>query len=342
MKSLVAVAVALALFADPAAARDRVVLAPYSNWVMNYDDDSCALQRQFGPLGGQVFFELRSFGGNESMQVIVGSKDFDRRAGGLRLALEPHDQEAEELLSFGWRGSEDYEGELFSYSLGRNDPRKDAAYRDFVVAASFITEEQRSLLLRWLEIDRQNPDYFRLSENADLVRGMALVAEALDRTEGWQNLRNSIEGEVEGILIERGFDESLFLQTGELHAPMEAMRTCLEELYSHWGIDVEAHKMLTRPALPLDYAKLVREIQEDYPGRMIATGMQGYIRVRLDVSAEGNPTACHLQSQINDEAFERVACRNMMRHALFAPALDKQGEPIASFYQTSIVYMFDR
>ena len=46
-----------------------------------------------------------------------------------------------------------------------------------------------------------------------------------------------------------------------------------------------------------------------------------------------------MQSPINDEAFERIACGNMMRHANFSPALDRQGQPIASVYQTAILYV---
>jgi hypothetical protein len=45
-----------------------------------------------------------------------------------------------------------------------------------------------------------------------------------------------------------------------------------------------------------------------------------------------------MQVQYNEHAFERVACEKLMRYALFAPALDKDGRPIASFYLVTIQY----
>ena len=48
MRLLVGIAAPLALLAEGAQAQDRVELAPYSPWVMSYDDDSCTLKRQFG------------------------------------------------------------------------------------------------------------------------------------------------------------------------------------------------------------------------------------------------------------------------------------------------------
>jgi hypothetical protein len=119
---------------------------------------------------------------------------------------------------------------------------------------------------------------------------------------------------------------------------MEAMTLCLGELEAHWGVDVEAHRTLTRAAEPRDYDKLVREMVKDYPGEMARRRIPAYLRVRLDVSAEGMPTGCHMQSAINDESFGKKACDNMMRFARFYPALDAQGSSIRSYYQVSVVY----
>lgn len=92
MRYLGGIAAALVLFADCAVAREPVELAPYSNWVMNYDDDSCALQRQFGEEGRQAFLELRSFGDSSDLQVLIASKDFVLQRGGrFRLAVDPLD-----------------------------------------------------------------------------------------------------------------------------------------------------------------------------------------------------------------------------------------------------------
>jgi len=341
MKYLAGAVAALVLFADCAVARDRVELAPYSNWVMNYDDDSCALQRQFGEVGRQAYLELRSFGDAQHVQVVVASKDFDRHSGPFRFAVEPLDQEALEVAGFDMSGGDGYQGKLFSYSFGW-DARVKAALRDFTSRMPGITEEQRGLVLQAIDLDWESRAFARLASEEHFLAAWRLAYNAFEQSDAWQSLRRTIESEVAGVVIERAFDETLSLRTGNLHAPMEAMRTCVDELQTHWGIDVEAHKTLSRSAEPLDYARLVRELQEDYPSRMREEGMQGYLRIRLNVSADGIPTACHLQSQINDEAFEEVACTNLMRFAKFAPALDKNGQPIASVFRNSIVYTLGR
>lgn len=232
-----------------------------------------------------------------------------------------------------------YLGKLFTYRPG-SDARK-TALRDFTTRMPGITEEQRKLVLEGLDLDRESRAFARLTTQDSYLVAQRLVSSAFGRSDDWESLRATIESEIAGLVIESAFDETLSLRTGSLHGPMEAMRTCLDELLTHWGIDAEAHKTLSRPVEPIDYARLVREVQEDYPVRMANKGMQAFIRVRLNVSADGVPTACHPQSQINEQDFERVACDNMMRFARFRPALDKDGEPIASYYRVSIYYGFE-
>jgi len=74
---------------------------------------------------------------------------------------------------------------------------------------------------------------------------------------------------------------------------------------------------------------------------MVRIGRQASLRVRLDVAPDGMPSGCHMQVDYNEDDFERVACQQLMRYARFAPALDKDGQPIASFYQTAIHYQLN-
>ena len=119
---------------------------------------------------------------------------------------------------------------------------------------------------------------------------------------------------------------------------MEAMRDCLDELLNHWGIDAEAHATLSRRVLPADYEKLVRSLRRAYPNTMEARGMQGYVRARLSISENGEPTDCHIQSTISQPDFEKEACEQLLDEGEFFPALDAQGNSIASYWATNIVY----
>src|SRR5690606_5450657 len=159
----------------------------------------------------------------------------------------------------------------------------------------------------------------------DFQSGSAVFNTHFRRPDAFRAQRAKVEGEVEGIFIAGAFEKPLLFRTGDLHAPMKAMRTCRDELMPHWNVDEDAHRTLVREVMPIDYARWVKEIQEEYPRRMARQGKQGYLHVRLDVSADGSPAGCFLQSPLNDDDFERVACNNLMRHAKFAPALDAQG-----------------
>jgi TonB family protein len=150
--------------------------------------------------------------------------------------------------------------------------------------------------------------------------------------------REARERAITGLVINDGFTRDLVLRTGEMHRPMEAMRSCLDELLTHWGVDVDAHRTLSRPAMPKDMARWVRRVQEHYPADMLRARRGGYIRIRLMVSEAGEPTSCAVQIETPHDSFEETACDTLMRYARFEPALDARQQPIASYYVTAILY----
>lgn len=150
--------------------------------------------------------------------------------------------------------------------------------------------------------------------------------------------RNAREAEIAGIMISGAFREPIYLQTGSLHPAMNAMRTCLDELLTHWGIDVEAHRNLLRPVRPLDMDRWSRELITRYPHNLLRQGEQAYVRIRLNVTPEGRASDCNVQTRLNNEEFDTLACELMLEHARFEPALDRNGDPIASYWLTSVIY----
>lgn len=341
MKHLACIAAAFSLIASDAAAQEAVVLAPVSEWVLDYDDDSCALKRQFGADGKEAYLEIRQFGPERPLQFIVGSADFARRSGGFSVALRPMDAEPTDMRGFNIRLGQGYEGKLFSFFLHRPDAELLAAAKTFAEQTWALTDEQRRAVLAAHSVSDTRAAE-RLARDPDFQDGSRVFNTHFRRTEAFLRQQAKVEGEVQSIFIAGAFDKPLLLMTGALHAPMNAMRTCLDELMSHWNVDVEAHRTLVREVMPIDYARWVKEIQKEYPRRMARQQKEGYLHVRLDVSPDGAPTGCFLQSPLNDDDFERVACNNLLRHAKFVPALDARGEPMASFYQTSIVYVLGR
>lgn len=151
--------------------------------------------------------------------------------------------------------------------------------------------------------------------------------------------RAAREAEITGILLEKTFASDLRFVTGPMDQTMLAMRGCMDELLLHWGIDVEAHRSLSRPVEPKRMRSWAQRIISQYPQDMLREGNSGYVRVRLIVNEEGRAQSCHLQLETEHPEFEEAACDQLLRHARFDPALDAVGNPIVSYWVTSILYL---
>jgi hypothetical protein len=142
---------------------------------------------------------------------------------------------------------------------------------------------------------------------------------------------------VRHVTIGRPLRRAVTLETGSLRAPFGALDTCIDELQTHWGIDVEKHKSLTRRAKPAaDPQRWV--VPADYPLKMLSAGQPAVIEFRLSVGADGKPTACHIQSTTRPKEFDDAVCKSVMRRAQFEPALDAEGNPIASYHRNRVLF----
>lgn len=150
------------------------------------------------------------------------------------------------------------------------------------------------------------------------------------------------ERQVTALEIRNGTVEDLHLQTGSMGPPMAAMRTCLDELLTHWGIDAEAHRNLRQPVQAIDWQRWVRRVQDVYPSDLAGQGQQAIMRIRLDVTPEGRASGCHMQARVGHEEFERTACDILLNQARFSPALDANGNAIASYHLLRISYLMNR
>lgn len=154
--------------------------------------------------------------------------------------------------------------------------------------------------------------------------------------------RDARETAVTAITLAGGFERELTLQTGAMHRPMEAMRTCLDELVTHWGLDSAVQNTLTRKVQPIRQIDWQGKILGEYPTAMIREGKSGRVPVRVIVDTDGEPTSCVAREGFADPAFEQAACAGIMRHAHFEPALDAQGQPVVSYWGTTVVYTLGR
>lgn len=146
------------------------------------------------------------------------------------------------------------------------------------------------------------------------------------------------EASVRALEISGALATPIVLQTGEMHRAMAGMRTCIDELMTHWGIDAVAQKTLTRRARTVGQIHWAKLIQANYPHSLLQAGKGGRVGVRMIVGTDGKPISCHIQSVVQDVVFGQTACRGLMKAARFEPALDAAGKPIASYFLTRVIY----
>ena len=91
---------------------------------------------------------------------------------------------------------------------------------------------------------------------------------------------------------------------------------------------------LTRLATPKPQA--IRRLQDNYPASMLASGLNAYVPVRVTVDQAGNPTACVVQTPSVEKAFQDAVCNGLAK--TYDPALDRDGNPVASVFVTAVVY----
>jgi Gram-negative bacterial TonB protein C-terminal len=137
------------------------------------------------------------------------------------------------------------------------------------------------------------------------------------------------------LQIGKPFRQTIILETGSMRAAFAALDKCVDELQTHWGIDVEKHKTLKRYATPAQ-SPGNWIISGDYPIKMLMEGQPSIVEFRLSVGEDGKPTACHIQLTTRPKEFDDAVCKSLMRRAKFEPALDAEGKPLASFYRNTV------
>lgn len=145
-------------------------------------------------------------------------------------------------------------------------------------------------------------------------------------------------GQVTGISFEGGLTTPITLETGSLKQPIAALQACADELLTHWELDAAAHQQMSRPAYP-----------DGGTTGWIPTGTIGFgdfdkltgsaNEIRLMIDASGNVTGCQVHWPSLSHTTNRRLCDSLTRNAKFKPALDANGEPMASYFTTSPFFL---
>lgn len=140
------------------------------------------------------------------------------------------------------------------------------------------------------------------------------------------------------LTVTEGFTKEFTLDLGPMAPPIQAMQTCMDELLGHWGVDVERHRTLTRPAAPIEDPQSWVSAT-DFPVDQRQKRRSGFNTVRLMLDEVGTPTSCHIQ-RAGADGFNSAACRILMEKGRFQPALDAAGQPIPSYFVVNFRFQF--
>ena len=142
---------------------------------------------------------------------------------------------------------------------------------------------------------------------------------------------------VRGVSLGEGLTEPVRIETGSLRNVVAVMQDCTYNLLDSWEINGAKHRSISRMVVPSEGTTLPQGTVgfEDF-GKMAG----GANQVRLMIDENGAPTSCHIHSPSLDQSTNDAICAHLMRNARFEPALDADGQPMASYWINSPSFMF--
>ncbi len=140
---------------------------------------------------------------------------------------------------------------------------------------------------------------------------------------------------IDRIVLQRG-KLVVSLETGNLKDALAALNTCSADLLAQWGLDPVEHQNYV-PAFWNNSETVIARIKATYPRVAERRGEQAIIRLRVIVEHDGSVSNCLIDESTIAVTLESPACKEMQR-ATFNPARNARGEPMRSFYSTTITY----
>ena len=140
---------------------------------------------------------------------------------------------------------------------------------------------------------------------------------------------------IERFVLKKG-DKVVSFETGDMMPAFRALNVCTSDLLRSWGLDPEKHEAYRWPVWT-NRKSVSQRIAREYPRDALNRRETGVFRLRVIVEADGTMSECFLEASTENERLDSPACRQM-RRAKFEPARDAQGQPMRSFYATSISY----
>jgi TonB family protein len=286
------------------AASEPKQLQPSSPWVLDYDDDSCRLIRNFGEGSSLTRLVFESIAPGEMSMLVVGKP--------LR-SLFPVKQ-----------------------TKARFVPVQDKAF----TGVSSTTEKGESAglwanvpLAKVGDLDDAPPEIKTL-----IAQGKAGVRPPpidLAKRDIARAARLKFAADTTALEIDNG-GGPILLETGSMAEPIRMFDQCDRDMLSYWGVDPKIEDQITRPVWAGDARTWFSS--NDYPASMARKGTESAVNVRLLVNAAGQVTKCTSLSHYDSPEFNQAVCGVFTKRARFQPAELADGTRVPSYYTQHIVF----
>lgn len=288
----------------PAFADEPLRLEPSSPWNVHYGEDSCRLARDFGEGEDRIMLYFDRYQPGDVFRMVVAGRPV-RRASSRDVGQ----------IRFG-----DHE-----------------ITQEFRLERGEIGQHPAIFLITPLRIGHPpEPEGGFETLPPPTPENWNLVASRLSEIEP-QKLAQERYRSALHIWLDARRMTPMLLETGPLNLAFAALEACTDELLRRWGVDVEVHRTLSRETISATYpGHWIRSA--NYPRQELRRGNQGLVYFRLGVDAEGNATECHIQRSTRGEGFRSAVCEALMENAAFLPALDAEGNPVASYHVSSVFF----
>lgn len=145
--------------------------------------------------------------------------------------------------------------------------------------------------------------------------------------------------QIEWLAIGGRGSPALNLRLPDFSEAMAALSSCSEDLVRHLGLDADGQSRIAEKPQLLNKMEMARTI--NYPWLYQRKGMEGSVRLRVTVSKDGEATTCQIARSSRPAVFDDVVCRAMIQNGEFAPAIDVDGNPSASYFEMNFEFQLN-
>ncbi|MEO1324707.1 MAG: energy transducer TonB [Pseudomonadota bacterium] len=282
-----------------AAGKKSVALQPAAKWTLLKSEESCQLTRRFGEEDNlHVLSIVQSAPGN-TFSLTAAGPAFKYYRTGKPISLGM--QSDAPMVEFELPPTGEYAG------VGRA-----------IILSSVIIA------------DPNTPDADRLGISSPVDSDAPQ-----ERVQLSAQLNMDEAAKIERVVFGRR-GKAISFETGTLTSAFGALNACTSEKLMNWGLDPQKHQTFT-PAKLVNERAVGEFLESRYSHSARVRGEQAIFRVRVNVEKDGRVSECAVNAMTTTDKIVSPAC-DAMEIATFEPALDAEGNPMRSFYSTTISY----